>query len=181
MKSVIYLALFMLILAAAPVASTQVTRIVEDVPAMDTLYHKAATQTPSGFAVPRFVSLKFGKVNGRTGPSREHPIAWQYQRRSLPLLVVAETEMWRKVRDISGEEAWVRKPALSGERYVLTLAEIDLHNKPKDSSVIVATTDRDALLKLEECGQDGWCRVRAQNGLKGWTARYNLWGAQNLR
>ena len=162
-------------------ADAQVRRGVEDVPPLDNLYYKAANDTPSGFVVPRFVSLKFGKVNGRTGPSTKHPIAWQYQRRGLPLVVVAETEMWRKVRDISGDEAWVRKPSLSGERHVLTLSDITLHAKSNENSRVVALTDRDALLKLEGCAENGWCRVRAENGLKGWTARYNLWGAQSLR
>ncbi|WP_409432534.1 SH3 domain-containing protein [Litorimonas sp. RW-G-Af-16] len=159
----------------------KITRVVEDVPQLRNLYHVSAQNTPSGFVVPRFVSLKFGRVNGRTGPSLDHPIAWQYQRRSLPLLVVAETEMWRRVRDISGDEAWVRKPTLSGDRYVLTLKEAQLHAKPKDGATLVAISDRDALLKLEECNDAGWCRVRAENGLKGWTARDHLWGAQSLR
>lgn len=157
------------------------TRIVEPVPSLDNLYHKTATKTPSGFAVPRFVSLKFGRVNGRTGPSRDHSIAWQYQRRGMPLVVVAETEMWRKVRDITGDEAWVYKPALTGERHVLTLSETDIRVKPKLNAAIAAVTDRDALLKLEKCEADGWCRVRAENGLKGWALRQNLWGAQRLK
>ncbi len=180
MKSVFYLALCLFLFAMAPAASTQVKRVVEDVPTIDNLYYKAANKTPSGFVVPRFVSLKFGKVNGRTGPSREHPIAWQYQRRGLPLLVVAETEMWRKVRDIKGEEAWVRKPALSGDRYVLTTTELSLRSKPRSAASVIAISDPDALLKLEECTNDGWCEVRAENGLKGWATRHNLWGAQKL-
>jgi len=93
------------------------------------IYRVSGAKTPSGFPVPRYVSLKVGKVNGRTGPSRQHAIAWQYRRKGLPLVVVAETEMWRKVRG---------------------------------------------------CNEDGWCRVRSTGGLKGWTERYKLWGAQAL-
>lgn len=146
----------------------------------DTYFRKAATETPSGFPVPRYVSLKFGKVNGRTGPSRDHSIAWQYRRRGLPLIIVAETEMWRKVRDVNGDEAWVRRPALSGERFVLTTSETNLRSKPKDNAKIVAATDAGALLKLEECNQNGWCRVTSGNGIRGWTSNRHLWGAQNL-
>lgn len=165
---------------AAP--QRRVKRVVEPVPVppLEDLYYQAASKTPSGFAVPRFVSLKYSRVNGRTGPSRDHPIAWQYQRRGLPLLIVAETEMWRKVRDITGDEAWVRKSGLSGERHAIALSDIALYSKPREGSSLVAMTDRDALLKLEECVENGWCRVRGENGLKGWTARYNLWGAQRL-
>lgn len=146
----------------------------------DNFLHKASTETPSGFEVPRFVSLKFGKVNGRTGPSRDHSIAWQYRRRGLPLVVVAETEMWRKVRDVNGDEAWVRKPALSGERFVMTTGETILLSKPKLGSKAVASSDAGALMKLETCNADGWCRIKAGNGLVGWTSNRGLWGAASF-
>jgi len=113
------------------------------------IYRVSGAKTPSGFPVPRYVSLKVGKVNGRTGPSRQHAIAWQYRRKGLPLVVVAETEMWRKVR-------------------------------AKSNARIIALAERNALLELESCNEDGWCRVRSTGGLKGWTERYKLWGAQAL-
>lgn len=159
-------------------AQDPVKRIVEPVPAASTkdLYRVSAERTPSGFNVPRYVSLKFSKVNGRTGPSRDHAIAWQYQRRGLPLLVVAETEMWRKVRDISGDEAWVHKPTLSGARTVMATRQATLRSRPNPKAREVARTDEMALLRLESC-RDGWCEVKAENGLKGWARQENLWGA----
>lgn len=160
-------------------AQDRVRRVVEPVQAAttDNLYRVSADRTPSGFVVPRFVSLKFSKVNGRTGPSRQHPIAWQYQRRGLPLLIVAETEMWRKVRDITGDEAWVRKPALSGSRTVLALESTTLRSRPDPSARKVALTDSKALLRLKDC-KDGWCEVKAENGIKGWARQDALWGAK---
>ena len=163
-----------------PKAKPRIQRIIKAPPSFKNIYHVKASQTPSGFQVPRFVSLKFGKVNGRTGPSRDHPIAWQYQRRGLPLLVVAETEMWRKVRDIAGDESWVRKPALSGEKYVLTLDSTALHAKPKSSARVTAQSDPNAVLKLDSCTDTQWCKVIANNGLKGWVERHRLWGAEAL-
>jgi len=155
--------------------------VVAPLPSQDKNFlRKAKTETPSGFEVPRFVSLKFGKVNGRTGPSRDHSIAWQYRRRGLPLVVVAETEMWRKVRDVNGDEAWVRKPALSGERFVMTTSETLLLSKPKLGSKAVASSDAGASMKLETCNAEGWCRVKAGNGLVGWTSNRGLWGAASL-
>jgi len=94
---------------AAPQGEPQrIKRIVEPIPmqaaSVKNIYRVSGAKTPSGFPVPRYVSLKVGKVNGRTGPSRQHAIAWQYRRKGLPLVVVAETEMWRKVRDVTGDE-----------------------------------------------------------------------------
>jgi len=175
-------------LAAIPVAAMSfgaptyaqdsVKRVVEPLPNLNTdnLYRVSADKTPSGFQVPRFVSLKFSKVNARTGPSRDHPIAWQYQRRGLPVLIVAETEMWRKIQDISGDSAWVRRPALSGERTVLALRSTSLRSRPNGEAREVARTTPQTLLKLEEC-RDGWCEVKSDTGLKGWTRQDTLWGA----
>lgn len=167
-----------------PPQTKPVKRVVEPVPtpaaSVKNIYRVSAAKTPSGFPVPRYVSLKVGKVNGRTGPSRQHPIAWQYRRKGLPLVVVAETEMWRKVRDVTGDESWIHKPALSGVRRVLILEEATLHSKPKDTARITALVDRNALLELMECNDADWCKVASANGLKGWTQRYKLWGAQKL-
>ena len=160
-------------------ASTRtVVREAPPAPVAD-IHRVAASRTPSGFDVPRFVSLKFGKVNARTGPSREHSIAYQYQRRGLPLVVVAETEMWRKVRDITGDEAWVRKPALSGARRAITLGQTTVFSKPDADARAVARVERGALVELGEC-RDGYCRVETPGGLKGFARRYQLWGAQAL-
>lgn len=162
----------------------RVKRVVEKVPSRaartDNIYRVSAAKTPSGFPVPRYVSLKVGQVNGRTGPSRQHPIAWQYRRKGLPLIVVAETEMWRKIRDVTGDESWVHKPALSGVRRVLVLEEATLHSKAKDAARVTALVERNALLDLEECTETGWCKVKSSDGLKGWTQQYKLWGAQRL-
>ncbi|GLQ21601.1 SH3 domain-containing protein [Algimonas porphyrae] len=164
---------------AQPTAQTMV--VVQPVPApLSGFYRVSADQTPSGFPVPRYVSLKFGKVNARTGPSRSHPVAYQYRRRGLPLIVVAETEMWRKVRDIHGDEAWVRKPALSGERFAMLTGEAVLRAKTEADSRQLARIERGALVALEDCKTNGICRVRTAGGLKGYVPQRLLWGAQPL-
>lgn len=144
------------------------------------IHRVEASQTPSGFQVPRFVSLKFSRVNARTGPSRNHEIAYQYRRRGLPLVVVAETEMWRKVRDIHGDEAWVRKPALSGERYAMLIRDADLTVKAGSDSRRIARLAQGLLIRIESCERDNSCRVRTLSGMKGFAPRDALWGAQTL-
>ena len=161
-------------------AQDNIRRVVEDVPSLKNIYKVSSTKTPSGFPVPRYVSLKVGQVNGRTGPSRQHPIAWRYQRRGLPLVVVAETDMWRKVRDVHGDESWIHKPAISGERRVLILEDALLRSKPRDNAKIKASIDQNALMTLIECNDTQWCYVQSDGGLKGWTPMRKLWGAHKL-
>ena len=167
----------------APDALAQTTDrrvVVEKVPTLTNIYKVSAAKTHSGLPVPRFVSLKYGRVNGRQGPSLRHPILWQYQRKGLPLVVVAEMDIWRKVRDIHGDESWVRSSSLSGTRMVLANEEVSLRKQPKDNARISAVADLNALLELEECNDKQWCKVKSDSGLKGWTHSDVLWGADPL-
>lgn len=161
-------------------------RIVEDVPSPALHLHKnlvrvSATKTPSGYRVPRYVSLKYGASNGRTGPSREHPVAWRYKRRGLPMIVVAETEMWRKVQDVNGDESWMSRRLLDGKRMVLARSEIILRAKPRSDSKLRVIAAKGALLKLDGCDDQGWCLVRERDGTRsGYALQSLLWGAAPL-
>ncbi len=140
-----------------------------------------AASTPSGFIVPRYVSLKYGSSNGRTGPSRGHPVAWRYKRRGLPMIVIAETEMWRKVRDVNGDESWMSKRLLSGKHMVIARTDIMLRAKPKSDSKSRALATQGALLALQDCGAQNWCLVRdSASNISGYALKSLLWGAQSL-
>lgn len=165
---------------------TSTARIVEDVPhprmtLNRNLIRVNATKTPSGFPVPRYVSLKYSNSNGRTGPSSAHPVAWNYKRRGLPMIVVAETEEWRKVRDVNGDESWMKRRLLDGRRMVLARTEIVLRSKPRSDSKKRAIAAKGALLKMEECDNTGWCRIESEDGrLVGYALQNLLWGAEPL-
>src|SRR5215213_1305038 len=79
----------------------------------------AENGTTSGLPVPRFVSLKSDKVNVRAGPTKDHDVAWVYNRAALPVEVTAEFETWRRIRDWEGAEGWVYHSLLSGRRTAL--------------------------------------------------------------
>lgn len=172
--------------ASSPKTKNTIARIVEDVPGPNervtkNLIRVNAAKTPSGFRVPRYVSLKYSTSNGRTGPSSKHPVAWQYSRRGLPMIVVAETEVWRKVRDVNGDESWMKRRLLDGKRMVLVRSEIVLRAKPSSNSRKQATAGKGALLALESCDTKNWCRVTDMDShLTGYTLRSMLWGAAPL-
>ncbi|MBL4870681.1 MAG: hypothetical protein JKX72_06980 [Robiginitomaculum sp.] len=167
-------------------ASHMRARIGIDVPAphirlRENYVRMSANHTPSGFQVPRYVSLKYGASNGRTGPSRAHPVAWRYKRRGLPMIVVAETELWRKVRDVNGDESWMNRRLLSGKSMVLARSEIILRAKPKSDSRSRAIAAKGALLELHDCDQKNWCLVTSGDGhISGYAIRSLLWGAETL-
>jgi len=130
--------------------------------------------TPSGQEVPRFVSLKFDVANGRSGPSRSHPVAWRYVRAGLPMEVVAETPDWRRVRDPDGELTWMHRSILSGRRTVITLDETPLRARADADAPAEAIAEGGVVLALERC-RTGWCRVEGQ-GYRGWARAGALWG-----
>ncbi len=78
----------------------------------------------TGLRVPRFVSMNSAKVNVRAGPGTRYPIKWVFQRKSLPVQIVAESDTWRKIRDFEGIEGWVHQRMLSGRRHAIVIGAI---------------------------------------------------------
>jgi len=178
----IFLAACLATFCASPgVAQDQTRRVIVEEPTLPhDFYRVAADKSWSGLPVPRFVSLKYNAVNGRQGPSTGHPVLWQYRRKGLPLIVVAETEEWRKVKDNNGDESWVRRVALAGTRTAVTTLEIEIRTRPREDANISAVADENVLLELGECNEAQWCQVWSAEGYKGWIRRRHLWGAQKL-
>jgi SH3-like domain-containing protein len=133
-------------------------------------------QTPSGMPVPRYVSLKFDKVNARAGPGDDHKLLFVYRVRGLPLQVVAETSEWRRVCDPEGTLAWVHKRVTDGRRTTMntTAQPIGLLKRPKDGFRAAAYLNSHALATLDRCDK-GWCKVKADHAA-GWVREGVLWG-----
>ena len=133
-------------------------------------------QTPSGMPVPRYVSLKFERVNARAGPGDDQKLLWVYRARGLPLQVIAETLEWRRVCDPEGSTAWVHKRVTDGRRMTMntSVQPTALLKRPDPTSAAVAYLNAKALAGLDRCGA-GWCRVRADHAT-GWVREGALWG-----
>jgi len=134
------------------------------------------TDTPSGYPVPRFVSLKSGKTNCRIGPSLDHPKMFTFTAKALPVMVIAETtDNWRKVRDRTGDECWVHASLLSGAQTAeVTHADTPVHVRARPDARIRARLGAGVIARVSAC-TEGWCRVQV-NGIKGWVETTSLWG-----
>jgi SH3-like domain-containing protein len=135
----------------------------------------------SGLPVPRFVSLKSDKVNVRAGPTKDHEVAWVYNRAALPVEVTAEFENWRRIRDWEGAEGWVYHSLLSGKRTALVAPQskgkealFELHEKPNAESPVMARLQHGVLASVKRC-QNSWCRLTGE-GFDGWIEETRLWG-----
>jgi SH3-like domain-containing protein len=135
----------------------------------------AKTGSVTGLPVPRFVSLAADKVNARVGPGTNYPISWVYTRRNLPVEVIAEYELFRKIRDQEGTESWVHKNLLSGRRYVLiTGGTRMLRERPEDGAPVALMAEGGVQGRLLKC-KGTWCQLEVQ-GNKGYAPRSYLWG-----
>ena len=129
----------------------------------------------SGYDVPRFLSLKSDKAYMRFGPGNEYPIAWVYQQKGLPLKVIAEYEVWRKVVDHDGITGWMHAKLLTGRRTALVTERVaKLYKSNEDNSKIVGYAERNVLMELQYC-RTQYCKV-AHPELKGWIKRDSFWG-----
>ncbi|WP_017932125.1 SH3 domain-containing protein [Robiginitomaculum antarcticum] len=135
----------------------------------------------SGYPLPRYVSLRHNRSYGRSGPSREHAIAWVYERKGLPMIVVAETEVFRKVRDLDGDETWMHKSQLVGRRSAVALQDTTFYVRPRETAKIRVITAKNTILFIENCDQIGWCKVESKTGHKGYVKSRSLWGVAPLR
>jgi SH3-like domain-containing protein len=125
--------------------------------------------------VPRFASLKTDEANLRTGPGERYPIDWVLTKKGLPVEVVAEFDVWRKVHDSEGSEGWVHQRLLAGSRTVLVVGNIRvLRAEPDTAAPALARAEPGVIARLLEC-RAAWCRVEAQD-IKGWLRRSEVWG-----
>ena len=128
----------------------------------------------SGQPVPRFETLRYAAANGRSGPSRDHKVVWRYERKGLPLLIIKESQNWRRVRDPDGDEVWVHSRMLTSADTVMLQTETPLRKKDDPASRIVAHLHRGVIADIEKCSAAN-CRIEAQN-FKGWVDKAALWG-----
>ncbi len=159
---------------------------------------------PSGYPVPRFVSLKSDPVNLRKGPGTEYPKSWVYRQAGLPVEIIQEYGDWRRVRDASGVEGWVYRSLLSGRRTALirpwekhqaerrrsaklvrgrsalnggappTLSMTPMKRSDSARSRTIARLEAGTLLTVMSCSQV-WCEVQIGD-YSGYVEKTELWG-----
>lgn len=132
----------------------------------------------TGLPLPRYVSIRAGEVNLRTGPGVQYPVEWVFQRQKLPLEIIKEYRTWRLVRDWEGTQGWMHQSMLSGTRtFMVTGKPRTIRAKADAKSRPVAIMEPGSLGELMSCPTAaGWCRIRAGK-VDGWLRRVEFWGA----
>jgi SH3-like domain-containing protein len=136
----------------------------------------------SGLPLPRFVSLKSGRVNSRIGPGLNYPVDWLYMKPGLPMEIIQEYDNWRRVRDSDGSEGWINQSLLSGRRTAIAApwqrgkdAKIVLLDEPDREARTVAVIEPGVVGTIKQCNGE-WCQMTF-DGHTGWLAQTQVWGA----
>ena len=137
--------------------------------------------------VPHFASIKSSEVNVRKGPNVRYKIEWVFKKKGEPVEVIAQFEHWNRIRDVTGDEGWVKSAMLSKKRSGVILVTLskktkatstkiyaNLHSKPDESAPITAKIEASKRINLEEC-QKQWCKIKV-NDRSGWVEKKHIWG-----
>jgi SH3-like domain-containing protein len=131
----------------------------------------------SNLPVPRFVSLRTGKVNFRAGPGFQYPVTWIYQRDGLPVEIIGEFDVWRHVIAPDGGSGWVHMATIRARRtFIVTAQKTTLRSAPDPSAAPVAILDFGVSGLLLSCATTAaFCKASTANET-GFLARTDVWG-----
>jgi SH3-like domain-containing protein len=125
---------------------------------------------------PYWASISAGQARMRTGPGRQFPVVWMYQRAGLPVKVVATYPSWRKVEDPDGTQGWMQANLISDKRTAIVTGEIrPMRDEPSPAGKIVWRAEPGVVGKITDCAQ-GWCKFDV-GGKLGYIETAHLWGA----
>jgi SH3-like domain-containing protein len=125
---------------------------------------------------PYWASISAGKAMMRTGPGKNYPATWFYQRADLPIKVIEVYPNWRRVQDPDGTTGWMLVHLLSETRTALVTGPEPrpLYEKPDESSPIAYRAQPGVVGRITRC-QGDWCLLDVK-GKRGCIRRDYFWG-----
>jgi len=97
--------------------------------------------------------------------------------RQQPVELVVKLDKWTKVRDSSGELAWIENSMLTEPRHVLvTAAQAEIRSQPNAAGAVVFEAQKQVVLERTGPSADGWVPVRHRDGAQGFVAASQVWG-----
>lgn len=96
----------------------------------------------------------------------------------LPVEVIVNVEGWTKVRDSSGNLAWVENSVLSDQRFVIvTVSLADIYQLENENSGLAFQAQEHVVLEWLGSETSGWVKVRHQDGQSGFVKADQVWGS----
>jgi len=125
---------------------------------------------------PYWASIASGQAMTRTGPGKNYPGVWLYQRRDLPVRVVKKYDNWRLIQDPDGAQGWMLVTLLSDRRTAIVKPgnPRPLRSDPNDGARVRYLAEPGVVGRISKCA-GGWCRIEAGKR-DGYVHITDLWG-----
>lgn len=125
---------------------------------------------------PYWASISAGKAMMRTGPGRNYPGTFLYQRADLPIRVVETYPSWRKVEDPDGTTGWMLVHLLSAQRTALVTGDEPrpIYEEPDAGSRLRYRAEPGVVGRISRCKAD-WCRIEIGKR-DGYIRTAHIWG-----
>jgi SH3-like domain-containing protein len=97
--------------------------------------------------------------------------------RYYPFEVLVKLDQWTKVRDATGEVAWIENRAF-GDRHtvIVSVPLADVRAGPGPQAALVFEAYKQVLLEVVEAPAEGWVKVRHRDGQQGFIRIAHVWG-----
>lgn len=126
---------------------------------------------------PYFVSIKAEKARMRTGPGRNYPSNWLYQRKGLPLKVIDLYGEWRKVEDPDGTQGWMLANLLDDVRTAMVIGTVTgMRDSPRFNARVSWRAAPGVVGRVSKCAS-GWCWFDVA-GRGGYVEQSHIWGTE---
>ena len=123
----------------------------------------------------KFLSLKNNKVNLRQGPSFDYPIKFIYKKKYLPVVIIDQSETWRKIKDFENNSGWIHISQLSKKKSGINIKDNSIiYKKSTIYSKPLARLEIGRLVLILKCKKN-WCKIKTGN-YTGWVIKDYLWG-----
>jgi SH3-like domain-containing protein len=125
---------------------------------------------------PYWASIASGQAMTHTGPGRNYPNVWLYQRRDLPVRVVKKYDNWRLIEDPDGAQGWMLVTMLSDRRTAIVKPgeARAIRVGPNDSAKVEYNAEHGVVGRISKCSE-GWCRIEIGNR-RGFIRTSDIWG-----
>jgi SH3-like domain-containing protein len=125
---------------------------------------------------PYWASIASGQAMTRTGPGKNYPGVWLYQRRDLPIRVVKKYDNWRLIQDADGAQGWMLVTLLSDRRTAMVKPgePRPVRTDPNETAKVRYRAEHGVVGRIDKC-RDGWCHVEFGTR-EGYIRTSDIWG-----
>tara|TARA_B100000767_G_scaffold263364_1_gene277042 strand:- start:312 stop:758 length:447 start_codon:yes stop_codon:yes gene_type:complete len=122
-----------------------------------------------------FVTLRNNNTNLRQGPSFDYPIKIFYKKKYLPVLVLDNSDNFRKIKDHENNTGWIHVSQLSRKKAALVeFNQIVMFKNSTIFSKPLVVLEKGRLCLILKCSEE-WCKIKTGK-YSGWVKKENLWG-----